>query len=470
MAFNGSGTFVRLYNWVNDAAANIKIRADRMDAEMDGFATGLSTAITKNGQTTITANLPMSTYRHTGVGAAVNRTDYARTGEVQDGSINWVDGGGTADAITAAYSIPLTALVDGQLCYVRATAANATTTPTFSPSGLTARTIVKNGGQALVAGDIAGDGHELVLRYLLASTRWELLNPSGAGFVTPAGTNTFTATNTFTGKVLYPDDGELTIATGAITVTGVYHTIDTEADAATDDLDTINGGADGQILYLRTEADARDVTLTTAGNIETGRGKVILENSSRQVQLIYDGEKSKWMLQNNQKRLVNIQYFSADGTYTPTAGVTEIDVEAYGSGGGGGGGGGGTNGGNGGAGGDVVFSGYSLTLTASGGGLGLGGGSGATGAHGADGTGTNGDHNISGGGMKGGFGGTPTGDNEAGSCGGFGGFLSKLGIDVSGGATATITVGAAGTAGTAGSGAGAGMAGAKGYVKVYEYQ
>lgn len=177
MAFNGSGVFTRLYNWVNDAAANIKIRADRMDNEMNGFATGLSTCITKDGQTTITANLPMAGFRHTGVGDASTRTQYASFGQVQDGKTNWVDGGGTSDAITAAYSIPLTALVDGQLCYVRATAANTTTTPTFSPSSLTARTIVKQGGSALSAGDISGDGHELILRYDLSNTRWELLNP-----------------------------------------------------------------------------------------------------------------------------------------------------------------------------------------------------------------------------------------------------------------------------------------------------
>lgn len=182
MAFNGSGVFVRLYNWVNDAAANIKIRADRMDNEMDGFATGLTTAITKDGQTTITADLPMATHKHTGVGDGTSRTHYASVGQTQDGKVNWVAAGGTADAITASYAIPITALVDGQICYVRAGAANATTTPTFAPSGLTARTIVKNGGQALVAGDIYGVGHELVLRYYLASTRWELLNPS----VTPA--------------------------------------------------------------------------------------------------------------------------------------------------------------------------------------------------------------------------------------------------------------------------------------------
>lgn len=177
MAFNGSGVFVRLYNWTNDAAANIKIRADRMDNETNGIATGLSTCITKDGQTTITANLPMATFRHTGVGAGAARTDYTRLDQSQDGKLAWADAGGTADAITATYSIPITTLVDGQLCYVRAGAANATTTPTFSPSALTARTIVKNGGSALVAGDIAGDGHELELRYDLANTRWELMNP-----------------------------------------------------------------------------------------------------------------------------------------------------------------------------------------------------------------------------------------------------------------------------------------------------
>jgi len=177
MSFNGSGSFVRLYSWVNDAAANIKIRADRFDNELNGMATGLSTCITKDGQTTVTANLPMAGFRHTGTGAGATRTDYARLDQSQDGKLAWVDGGGTADAITASYAIPITTLVDGQLCYVRATAANATTTPTFSPSALTARTIVKNGGAALVAGDIAGDGHELILRYDLTNTRWELMNP-----------------------------------------------------------------------------------------------------------------------------------------------------------------------------------------------------------------------------------------------------------------------------------------------------
>lgn len=67
MAFS-SGTFTRLYDWTDDAANGVKIRADRMDAEFDGIATALSTCITKDGQTTVTANIPFNGYRLTGVG------------------------------------------------------------------------------------------------------------------------------------------------------------------------------------------------------------------------------------------------------------------------------------------------------------------------------------------------------------------------------------------------------------------
>lgn len=178
MPYNGSGVFVRVYNWVSDAAGGIPITASRVDTEDDGIATGLSTAVCKDGQTTITANLPMSTFRHTGVGNAVARTDYAAAGQIQDGGLNWVIAGGTSDALTATYSPAVTALVDGMLLRVRATAANGTTTPTFSPNGLTAHTVTKKGGTALAIADVSGAGHELFLAYNLAGTRWELLNPA----------------------------------------------------------------------------------------------------------------------------------------------------------------------------------------------------------------------------------------------------------------------------------------------------
>ncbi len=58
---------------------------------------------------------------------------------------------------------------------------------------------------------------------------------------------------------------ELTIASGAITVTGSLHTVDTEGDAASDDLTTINGGATGSLLVLRSAATARVVVLKDGG-------------------------------------------------------------------------------------------------------------------------------------------------------------------------------------------------------------
>jgi hypothetical protein len=63
------------------------------------------------------------------------------------------------------------------------------------------------------------------------------------------------------------DPTELTIAAGAITKTQGFHTVDTQGDASSDYLDTINGGAIGDILYLSGANDSREVIVTRLGNI-----------------------------------------------------------------------------------------------------------------------------------------------------------------------------------------------------------
>ena len=68
MAFNGTGTFLRLYSWATDKINSIPITASRVDAEMDGMATGLSNCITKDGQTTVSANIPFNSFKATGCG------------------------------------------------------------------------------------------------------------------------------------------------------------------------------------------------------------------------------------------------------------------------------------------------------------------------------------------------------------------------------------------------------------------
>lgn len=83
---------------------------------------------------------------------------------------------GTVDAITANYTPDVT-LTDQMLVALVSSGANTSATPSFTPDGLTTRTIVKGGGLALVAGDIGEAGAVHLLEYNLANTRWELLNP-----------------------------------------------------------------------------------------------------------------------------------------------------------------------------------------------------------------------------------------------------------------------------------------------------
>ena len=60
---------------------------------------------------------------------------------------------------------------------------------------------------------------------------------------------------------------ELTIAAGVVTVrhSDCHVSIDTQSDAGTDDLDTISGGHEGQILVVHGEDNARIVTLKDGG-------------------------------------------------------------------------------------------------------------------------------------------------------------------------------------------------------------
>ena len=55
-----SGTFSRVHDFTSDRDAGIKIQASRTDAEFDGIATALSTAILKDGTQTTTAVIPFA--------------------------------------------------------------------------------------------------------------------------------------------------------------------------------------------------------------------------------------------------------------------------------------------------------------------------------------------------------------------------------------------------------------------------
>ena len=106
------------------------------------------------------------------------------------------------------------------------------------------------------------------------------------------------------GDIAFAAATELTIATGAITITQNWHTVDTESDASSDFLATINGGAEGMIVYLRPEHTDRTVIFDHGtGNIECiGGHDIVLDSTSQFVIAIFDAGLSKWIVMNPQNR------------------------------------------------------------------------------------------------------------------------------------------------------------------------
>jgi len=100
MPFNGSGVYQRVRNWVADAAAGIKVRADFHDVEDDGFAAGLSNCITRDGQTVVTQNIPFNNKRITGLADPLNAQD-ASTKAYADTKLAAAGGTATGDVIIA---------------------------------------------------------------------------------------------------------------------------------------------------------------------------------------------------------------------------------------------------------------------------------------------------------------------------------------------------------------------------------
>ncbi len=153
MPFNGAGSFSPPgANY--PAVANTLITAANRNAVDADIATGLSTAICKDGQTTVTANIPLAGFKLTGVGTGTALTDAATLTNIVNGTGVYVATvGGTANAIILTPSPAIAAYAAGQTFRFIVGSAN-TSTVTVAVSGLTAKAITKNGATALRSGDL----------------------------------------------------------------------------------------------------------------------------------------------------------------------------------------------------------------------------------------------------------------------------------------------------------------------------
>ena len=260
MAFNGSGTFTRIYNWVVDKANGINITASRMDTEFDGIATGLSTCITKDGQTTLTANIPFANYKITGLGNGTARSDAINVGQVQDNQFLYLGTTtGSADAYTLSPAPTITAYATTQQFVAKIHATNTTTTPYLQISGIanpsTTAVIKKlNASRAEIAveaSDLLANGIYKFQRNS-ANDSWIVLNPEKSYY------NLINAT-------------KATTTTQGISYLNNPITISNNTTDANNDIDFSAGNAplddgSGQVLLTSTLVKRLDATWSAGTN------------------------------------------------------------------------------------------------------------------------------------------------------------------------------------------------------------
>jgi len=229
VGYNGTGTWSRLYNWVNDKNSAVPITASRMDAEFNDYANnGFGNTLTRDGQGVPTANLPMAGFRHTGVGNGVAVTDYATVGQVQNGGPQFCSAGGTANAITLSPAPIVAAYATGQKFAFLAANTNTGAT-TVNVSGLGAKNLfLKRAGgapSACVGGEIQG---ATIVEIAYDGTRFQALdaapsvqawaNVGSAGTVN-AGDNVSSVTHSGTGAYSVNFTNQLTDANYAPVIT-----------------------------------------------------------------------------------------------------------------------------------------------------------------------------------------------------------------------------------------------------------
>lgn len=189
MPRNGSGTYSLPAG--NPVVTGTVISSTVQNNTTSDIATALTQSLAYDGQTVPIANLPMATYRHTGVGNAVNRTDYASAAQVQDSALIWCGtAGGTANALTLSVTPSISAYAVGQRFVFKSGASANTGATTVNISSVGAIAIQSN-GSALVGGEIAANRWYSILVDTASTCQ---LSKVGISTLTELGITTFAQT------------------------------------------------------------------------------------------------------------------------------------------------------------------------------------------------------------------------------------------------------------------------------------
>ena len=259
------GTFSPLWSWVVDAVTFPNMLPSRFDEYDDDQATGINNCIAKDGQNTATANLPMGTFRHTNVGSATARNQYATVAQLQDNAFSSSEEVGSADTYVMGLSPAITEYADQMVVWMVPANTN-TGASTLNINGVGA-TSIKIGSDELEAGQLVA-GRCYALYY--DGSAFQLLNFLEATVpILETGDITYSWATSKTGWVL---------ATGSIGSASSGAT--TRANADTEDLYTLfwTNLADAQapVAGGRGASAAADFAANKALTMPDGRGRALI--------------------------------------------------------------------------------------------------------------------------------------------------------------------------------------------------
>ncbi len=287
MSRNGSGTY-SLYPGVNPVVTGTTITSAWANNTLNDLATAMTASIANDGQTPILANLIMSNYRHTGVGNAVARTDYAAAGQIQDNSLAFGGtAGGTADVLTITLSPVLTAYVTGQrFLFVSGASPNATTTPTLNVNGVGAKTFLRRDGTAIVAGDITAstvfeavyNGTNMLLNSYILGTVPATSGGTGQTSYT-IGDLLYASSSTALSKLAAGTSGFVLTSGGAGVAPAWAATTGITATTSITSSATLTSSSNGY-QYIAMSAAYQAVTLPDATTMSIGSPKFYLDNTA----------------------------------------------------------------------------------------------------------------------------------------------------------------------------------------------
>ena len=361
MSYNGSGTFV-----INSAGQPVvtgtAITSTAFNALTGDLATGLTTAITKDGQTTPTANLTLGGYKITNLANGSASTDAINYSQLQSAGYTTLITISGTDTITGTVSPTLTAYLAGaQFSFVVGT--TNTGAVTLNIDALGAKAVTRTGAVALVAGDLIATQ---MVEVMYDGTRFQLVNGNSFTNLKLSGTLAVTGATTLatslTGALIGTSGVVSAVAPGTsgnvLTSNGTTWT-----SSASSGVTSFNGSTTGL-----TPNTATTGAITLGGTLAVANGgsgaatltanSILVGAGTSAITGIAAGTSGNVLTSNGTtwastavaaSGFTNIVSYTSPGTWTLPSGITKVKVTVIGGGAGGGpngspgGGGGGTS-------------------------------------------------------------------------------------------------------------------------------